>query len=758
VQRYPKPHPLSNIPLYTKKPGGFETLAGIVDSWGTQHYPALSIPTAGEVSPIAAKESVKDALRAVGAGFHLILPTKIFAKDTSAFKKEFSTSNDSPAWWGTGASVTPEIKEQTYEELNNLSFPDYYQQQFQMLEKLCNATTAAERTEILQNLPADFQAAYQEGLAEKEKQKRQEPPSPWYAPADAVIAAPPTTDDANDDWSLGIDAPPIRVHTNPATVTTSAASPSARDYSESKTPQQPVASEAKQVFLKYTLPPFFPNQADRHKNKTPSEIATYIEEACKKRNIAPQKAVFVFPGRVANTSDPDAWHHSPTDGYHNKPLYALKAGANLADVANRWGERGRPSLSIPTVANGNDLDKAATPSIEDLWEAIGYGLHIIIPMRSFEHNNGIFPEAFSAANDSPAWWGGIARPPSTKFSAELTLPGYYQQELQKLERFCNATPEEREKLLAALPENFRKAYAKGLAERSAATPSNWYAPPNPTATTAVNNLDEAGLRTPLLSRHDDSDAPLIKRLSSRAKWLWAVVVGICMGGLATVALVPTDVVAVMAKSLASSALGGSGAGWLLASQIALPVLATLLAVAILAVVMRSQLRPETKRKLAIAGAILFVGAATVASLLFFGVGALQFSALQTFSFSSVTALYALPIPIASVLVVVAAIVAGQDLQKTAAERNLARGPAQAADSRRADKKYATFGAANPAALTVPNNTATPAIVTTTANPVLLPSSSLGGRAPNNDSAGSTDKILAAAIASQAATAVRARGK
>ncbi|RUQ81871.1 hypothetical protein [Legionella septentrionalis] len=123
--------------------------------------------------------------------------------------------------------------------------------------------------------------------------------------------------------------------------------------------------------------------------------AENYQEFCKQNGKDPKQCVFVFPGNPS--------HHTP-----EHTLFSVKEGkSNLNAVAQRFGEAGFPTLSLPTVLNQDiSLPQRA---MADLWRAAGAGYTIILPVRPFGEKGQYFNSPLSKSNNYAVelnFWGG----------------------------------------------------------------------------------------------------------------------------------------------------------------------------------------------------------------------------------------------------------------------------------------------------------------------------------------------------------------
>lgn len=213
---------------------------------------------------------------------------------------------------------------------------------------------------------------------------------------------------------------------------------------------------------------------------------------CQNKNITdPQKAVFLFPGN--NT------HHGA-----GTSLYSVKGGGNLAGIAETLGNTGIPTLSLPTVGVPQvPIDGAIPPlasgAVADLWKAVGFGLHIVLPVREkrggtrtatpdagriytandFFPANSHFTHLRNNADNTlyePSLWGinGINPEPNPG------LAKYYFDELNKLKVFMALAEAQKQTELTRMQTSnnpsdvaLYTAYMAGVAAKT--QPDPWFA-------------------------------------------------------------------------------------------------------------------------------------------------------------------------------------------------------------------------------------------------------------------------------------------
>lgn len=176
------------------------------------------------------------------------------------------------------------------------------------------------------------------------------------------------------------------------------------------------------------------------------------ERICNSNKLSPKKVVFIFPGN--NT------HHTPKVN-----LFTVKSGGGLATVALFIGKVGYPTLSLPTTTMENwknDAQQQATveKAISDIYNAIGLGYHIMLPVRKHKKTN-YFDEGLEIDNNlEPSFWGGHLP------AANPELAAHYLCQLNKLIAFAKLDTSAQERHAKMdLNSTYHKAYLAGLANR-----------------------------------------------------------------------------------------------------------------------------------------------------------------------------------------------------------------------------------------------------------------------------------------------------
>jgi hypothetical protein len=133
------------------------------------------------------------------------------------------------------------------------------------------------------------------------------------------------------------------------------------------------------------------------------------------------------------------------------------------------------------------------------------------------------------------------------------------------------------------------------------------------------------------ARLNDHDEAITQGLSRKKRNSWLAYASLCMGALTAVATIPTNVVSGLADRLASL-MGGNVGQWLLATKIALPILAVAFSAMLLAAFASSNCKPKIKRTLLWVGLLFIMACAAFTGALLYGAGSLNFPGLTTFSF------------------------------------------------------------------------------------------------------------------------------
>lgn len=179
------------------------------------------------------------------------------------------------------------------------------------------------------------------------------------------------------------------------------------------------------------------------------DVSSY-QHACRDNNLNPdeKKCVFIFPG--------NSGHH-----VQGTTLFSIKGGAGLATASANIGGAGYPTLSLPTTsmevwATNKEQKKIVQGALEDLYQAVGAGYHLMLPVR--EHfNTQYFDQALSPDYIvEPNFWGGIQK------AANKPLANYYTEQLNALLAFLALRTEEQQSTAQSdLNNPFYQAYLRG---------------------------------------------------------------------------------------------------------------------------------------------------------------------------------------------------------------------------------------------------------------------------------------------------------
>lgn len=187
-----------------------------------------------------------------------------------------------------------------------------------------------------------------------------------------------------------------------------------------------------------------------------------VEDQIRKIGLEPKKTVYIFPG------NPD--HHTSSS-----TLFNPKSGAGLATVAADVGLAGIPTLSLPTrdVNSSKDIPPISQTAVADLWQAVGYGFSLALPVRKKDSAGEIFKNSLHGTDVEPSFWGGIVS------SGDPGLAEYYLVELERLRSFLAGNSDQKQQILEELKTKFPKAHAAYQVGRNALTsdtPPNWFKP------------------------------------------------------------------------------------------------------------------------------------------------------------------------------------------------------------------------------------------------------------------------------------------
>jgi hypothetical protein len=177
----------------------------------------------------------------------------------------------------------------------------------------------------------------------------------------------------------------------------------------------------------------------------------------------PKKSAFIFPGNDG---------HASQNGIHDR-----KTGGGLADAADKLGQAGIGTLSLPTTFSSrvaeNDRPDLAKKEMAKLWEAVARGYELVLPVRNASTHNDKFFNALdraaiqnitNATDLEPSFWGNI----QNEFAPGTgELHTYYTQQLGALQKFIfawNDAPDKtaKENLLKGLDPLFRTRFENGL--------------------------------------------------------------------------------------------------------------------------------------------------------------------------------------------------------------------------------------------------------------------------------------------------------
>ncbi len=193
-----------------------------------------------------------------------------------------------------------------------------------------------------------------------------------------------------------------------------------------------------------------------------------FEQKCKETDLNPAEVVFLFPG---NSS-----HHS-----EDNTLFSIKIGEGLAKAARLIGQKGYPTLSIPTTSMelwSSSLAQQVVvhKAIQDLYRALGAGFSFILPVRDhtpvykrIKETQYYFDTGLNFNSGlEPSFWGGI------QSQANAPLAKHYIESLNEFVLWIDLPDEIKEQLIKNNPNNpLYKAYEEG---RKMATDHLWLTP------------------------------------------------------------------------------------------------------------------------------------------------------------------------------------------------------------------------------------------------------------------------------------------
>lgn len=184
-----------------------------------------------------------------------------------------------------------------------------------------------------------------------------------------------------------------------------------------------------------------------------------FESFCRQNGLAPEKVVFVFPGNSSHHTD-------------DTTLFSMKSGPGLGQASQRIGNKGYPTLSLPTTSmdewtTNPTQQKIVARAINDLYRALGADYMLMLPVR--EHNNTHYfdkPLSFSRRVE-PSFWGGDDP------TVNKPLANHYIEQIEQLTAFTILSVDEREELIAKNPEDPYYAAYKQAKENPTAP---WFSP------------------------------------------------------------------------------------------------------------------------------------------------------------------------------------------------------------------------------------------------------------------------------------------
>lgn len=180
--------------------------------------------------------------------------------------------------------------------------------------------------------------------------------------------------------------------------------------------------------------------------------------------------VFIFPG---NSS-----HHTA-----KTTLYSVKSGAKLASAARDIGDKGYPTLSLPTTSLEDYTQNPATRelasnAIGDLYRALGAGYTLALPVRKHKNTTYFTAPLNNASSQEPSFWGGM------QTTANPDLAAFYLSELNRLIAFEALSEDDKQKS----NNPHWQAYVDGQQKH---TTDPWFAPPPQKSATPKRSPERA---------------------------------------------------------------------------------------------------------------------------------------------------------------------------------------------------------------------------------------------------------------------------
>ena len=127
-------------------------------------------------------------------------------------------------------------------------------------------------------------------------------------------------------------------------------------------------------------------------------------------NLQPKHTVFIFPS--------NAKHHGK-----DTTLVSVKKGSGLAEVAQKLGESGYPTLGLPTKGMSKwPGDKTQCEIVDsalyNLFRAVGAGYNVVLPVRERKEGKDAFEHDLAACKGYElSFWGGVVKPDNPKLAA-----------------------------------------------------------------------------------------------------------------------------------------------------------------------------------------------------------------------------------------------------------------------------------------------------------------------------------------------------
>lgn len=137
---------------------------------------------------------------------------------------------------------------------------------------------------------------------------------------------------------------------------------------------------------------------------------TFLEKCRNSFHLQPKHTVFIFPSNRE--------HHGK-----GITLGTVKKGSGLAEVAQKLGAAGYPTLGLPTKGmkgwpDDKELCAIVNSALYDLFRAVGAGYNVVLPVRAREDGKNAFEQELAACPGCElSFWGGVVKPDNPKLAA-----------------------------------------------------------------------------------------------------------------------------------------------------------------------------------------------------------------------------------------------------------------------------------------------------------------------------------------------------